>query len=245
MDFICNKISCKRNGEPFANKYSLDKHERNCSLEVGPSICSGKRKRAASVDLNDERKSRADFSTPFNGSCVCGSIFRDKFNYARHALICPFIVPCTSELEKLNHKVLKIPSDQDLCNLKQSLQILSPGDQARVCLSSGICIPGFFPVLCNSNRGLLSSTWNEFGVTGDVGLKTLNDIVEDFPITFEEAFVIIMQNGKKVFIPTTVLTPPVEARESIHVHLETKFDAGFITISNVQHTPVRHSYSWI
>ena len=88
-------------------------------------------------------------------------------------------------------------------------------------------------VLCNSNRGIPTSTWNELGVTGNTGLKTLRDIVEDTPITFEEAFLIIRQDGRKLFIPPTILTPP-ESREDVHGGLKSQIEEGLITISKDQ-----------
>ena len=227
--FICKRTNCKRKGEPFANRYSLEKHERSCSLDLLSDICSGKRKRSGDLE-HTEPKGIDEPQAPFDGTCVCGSQFRDKFNHTRHALTCPFVVPCSNELEKLTYKVLKIPSDQELNELKQSMEVLSPGQQANVCLNAGICIPGFFPVLCNSNRGLSTATWNEFGITGNTGLKTLRDIVEEVPITFEEAFLIVRPDGRKIFLPPTILTPPV-SRENIHVVLNSKMEKGFITIS--------------
>ena len=229
---ICHNKNCKRKGEPFANKYSLEKHERSCSVDPASDIFYGKRKRTGDLDQTDP-KSHDDTPSAFDGTCVCGSQFRDKYNHTRHILKCPFVLPCTIDLESLNCKVLKIPSDEELSELKKSFEVLSPGQKASICLSTGICIPGFFPVLCNNNRGLPTSTWNEFGVTGNTGLTILRDIVEDTPITFEEAFLIIRQDGRKLFIHPTILAPP-EPREDVHGGLRSQIEEGLITISKDQ-----------
>ena len=117
-----------------------------------------------------------------------------------------------------------------------SLSVLSHGLKASVCLNSGICIPGFFLVLCNTNKGLITSTWNQFGLSGDEGLKTLHEIVEETTLSMEEAFLVSFSDGRKVFIPTSMLIPP-DNRESIHVVFKTVNEGGRVTIAKVVTNP--------
>ena len=68
----------------------------------------------------------------------------------------------------------------------------------------------------NSNKGLLTSSYNDFGLTGDKGLKTLREIVEESPFSYEESFLIKFQTGREVFIPSKLLFPP-KNRPDLHV----------------------------
>ena len=226
---FCRKSKCKRPGKPFANKFSLDKHEQNCSIDTSENVCVGKRRRTGGFE-NNNTENNFEPPTIFDGYCVCGSHHRDSFNLNRHKFSCPFIVPCSKDLQNMSYKILTILPEKEVNDLKNCIHVLSPGQKAKICLSAGICIPGFFPILINSNRAVHTSTWNDFGLTGSKGLKTLRDIVEDSPIKFEEAFLIILQNGEKLFVPPYLLIPP-EERKDLHLAFESSIEEGFITIS--------------
>ena len=187
--YICKRIGCKKLGVSYSNKYALEKHLLS-HQNPNNLILNGKRKRD---DLPPPIPRQPD--PPFVGMCVCGSHHRDKHNLTRHIEKCPVVVPSTEQLKTFNFRQLRVPSDEQLEALKGAMSVLSSNLKAIICLKAEICIPGFFPILCNTNKGLLSSKFNEFGISGKEGLKVLSEIVEEGPFTIDEAFLITLQDG--------------------------------------------------
>ena len=127
---------------------------------------------------------------------------------------CPLLIPDNESLKSFNYKSLIIPPENDLEQLRQTIGPLTANIKAKICLYSGICIPGIFPVIFNHNRGVQSSNFNEFGVSGNLGLKMMWSMVEEESFICNEAFLIHLNDGKKVFLPPELLTPPL-AREDL------------------------------
>ena len=229
--FVCEITGCKHSTHQYASKYALEKHQRiNHPSDTSNTILTGKRKRGSissspccGDDNNNEQAS-------FSGLCVCGTLMRDTYNLTRHISKCPVIVPTKETLDTINYKTLRVPTDSELVHIQQAMVPLSPSMRANLCLHTGICIPGFFPIICNTNKGLLSSSFNDFGLTGDMGLKTLWEIVEENPLSFEEAFLIKFHTGREVFVPSKLLVPP-KTRSDLHVSFKTSHVNGCIEIS--------------
>ena len=197
--YICQFTGCKTGGKAFANKYALEKHCRTSHPVDTGGILSGKRKRRDTTTPNCSSLGDTD-SSSFNGICACGYSARNNWTLTRHMSKCPVIVPHKDILESFNFKVLRVPLDSELEQLKEAMSPLSPRLKASICINARICIPGVFPVICNSNKGLLTSTYNQFGITGDDGLKMLWEIVNEGTLSFEEAFLIKFQDDREVFL---------------------------------------------
>ena len=220
--FVCKKIGCTKLGNIYSNKYALEKHFRSHSDENN-LILLGKRKRDV-------------FETPpppepnFNCVCVCGTHHRDRTCYDRHIEKCQVVVPTKDKLETFNYRELKVPTAEELDALNTAMDVLSPHLKAVICLNAGICIPAIFPILCNSNKGLLTSTFSDFGLVGKEGLKMLAEIVDEAPLVINEAFLITFSNGRKVFIPPSMMQPP-DRRLDLKISFITTHTGGFLTIS--------------
>ena len=226
--YICQFTGCKTGGKAFANKYALEKHCRTSHPVDTGGILSGKRKRRDTTTPNCSSLGDTD-SSSFNGICACGYSARNNWTLTRHMSKCPVIVPPKDILESFNFKVLRVPLDSELEQLKQAMSPLSPMLKASICINARICIPGVFPVICNSNKGLLTSTYNQFGITGDDGLKMLWEIVNEGTLSFEEAFLIKFQDDREVFLPSSLLLPP-EERNDLHVSFHTEQREGLVFI---------------
>lgn len=242
-NFVCEITGCKSAGHIYTSKYALEKHNRNNHPDTSDTILSGKRKRVSvsSTPISSDDNNNDDQAT-FSGLCVCGSLMRDNWNFTRHVSKCPVVVPSKETLESINYKTLRVPVDAELVHLQQAMAPLSPSMKASLCLNTGICIPGFFPIICNTNKGLLTSTYNEFGLTGDIGLKTLWEIVEDSVLSHEESFLIKFHTGREVFVPSKLLVPP-KTRPDLHICFKTSLANGCIevardTIRETVHEPV-------
>ena len=229
-NFTCEITGCTKQ---YTSKYALEKHQRNNHLsdssDSSDTTLPGKRKRGT-ASLSPCGGEDNNNNETFSGLCVCGILMRDKWILDRHISKCPVVVPIKETLESINYKTLRVPTNSELAQLEQAMAPLSPSMKANLCLNTGICIPGFFPIMFNSNKGLLTSSYNDFGLTGDKGLKTLWEIVEESPFSYEESFLIKFQTGREVFIPSKLLFPP-KNRPDLHVSFKSSNVNGCIEIS--------------
>ena len=225
-DLVCYFPNCKSADRIFSSKYALDKHKRS-SHEKNDLLISGKRKRDSVVISSRSIEVENNNDPP---SCPCGSVQRDKWNLNRHILSCPVVLPTNDKLLTINYKTLTIPSDKDLEKLRQTIEPLTSNIKVRICLYTGVCIPGVFPIIFNSNKGVLASHFNEFGLAGDLGLKTMWSVVEEESFIINEAFLIHLNDGRKVFLPPELLIPP-ETRSDLGCSFNSFHKNGFIHIS--------------
>ena len=232
--FVCKVTECDSAGYQYSSKYALEKHQRNHHpTHTSDTLLPGKRKRgecSSSPSSSGDKNNNTSKQDNFSGFCVCGIHMRDIWTLTRHISKCPIVVPSKDALKAINFKTLRVPTDEELVNLKQAMAPLSSGLKASICLSTGICIPGFFPIICNSNKGLVTSTYNEFGLTGETGLKTLWEIVEEEPLIQYESFLIKLKSGKEAFVPSNLLIPPKD-RSDLHVSFKSSHVNGVIEIS--------------